>query len=74
MNPDQCVDCGACEPVCPVESIYHEDEIPRPWKPFIAANAEFCAGLNSPAGGLPAPRDHQMVTSLPTREPKKQDK
>ena len=28
IHPDECVDCGACEPVCPVEAIYYEDDIP----------------------------------------------
>jgi NAD-dependent dihydropyrimidine dehydrogenase PreA subunit len=26
IQPDECVDCGACEPVCPVEAIYYEDD------------------------------------------------
>jgi len=29
IHPDECVDCGACEPVCPVEAIYYEDDVPR---------------------------------------------
>ena len=28
IQPDECVDCGACEPVCPVEAIYYEDDVP----------------------------------------------
>ena len=74
INPDQCVDCGACEPVCPVESIYHEDEIPGPWKPFTAANAEFSAALSSPQGQRPdpdTPRDHPLVADLPPAKPDK---
>ncbi len=66
INPDQCVDCGACEPVCPVESIYYQDEVPAQWKPFISANAEFCAGLTAPDG----PRDHPLAASLPARDTK----
>ncbi|QFF99236.1 4Fe-4S ferredoxin [Psychrobacillus glaciei] len=27
INPNLCIDCGACEVVCPVEAIYHEDEL-----------------------------------------------
>lgn len=27
IDPDICIDCGACETVCPVEAIYHEDEL-----------------------------------------------
>ena len=29
IHPDECVDCGACEPVCPVEAIYYEDDTPE---------------------------------------------
>lgn len=29
IQPDECVDCGACEPVCPVEAIFYEDDTPR---------------------------------------------
>ena len=28
INPDECIDCGACEPECPVEAIYDETELP----------------------------------------------
>ena len=41
IHPDECVDCGACEPVCPVEAIFYEDDVPTPWSPFIADNARF---------------------------------
>lgn len=29
IHPDECVDCGACEPVCPVEAIFYEDDTRR---------------------------------------------
>lgn len=29
IHPDECVDCGACEPVCPVEAIFYEDDLPK---------------------------------------------
>jgi ferredoxin len=38
--PDECIDCGACEPECPVEAIFHEDAVPEAWRDFIALNAE----------------------------------
>lgn len=41
INPDECIDCGACEPECPVEAIYPEDEVPEEWKDFIEKNANF---------------------------------
>src|SRR5215212_712509 len=29
INPEECIDCGACEPECPVETIDPEDEVPE---------------------------------------------
>ena len=34
IHPDECVDCGACEPVCPVEAIFYEDDTPEEWKEY----------------------------------------
>ena len=50
IQPDECVDCGACEPVCPVEAIFYEDDVPAEWKDYTAANAEFFVDLGSPGG------------------------
>ena len=50
IHPDECVDCGACEPVCPVEAIFYEDDVPTQWKDYTAANAEFFDDLGSPGG------------------------
>jgi NAD-dependent dihydropyrimidine dehydrogenase PreA subunit len=41
IHPDECVDCGACEPVCPVEAIYYENDLPDKWQIYIADNARF---------------------------------
>ena len=41
IHPDECVDCGACEPVCPVEAIYYEDDLPDEWQDYYKANMEF---------------------------------
>ena len=38
INPDECIDCGACEPECPVEAIFPEDAVPDKWEPFIKIN------------------------------------
>ncbi|HVA48530.1 MAG TPA: ferredoxin family protein [Pirellulales bacterium] len=40
IHPDECTDCGACEPECPVEAIFYEDAVPEAWRDFIALNAE----------------------------------
>lgn len=42
IHPDECIDCGLCEPECPVEAILHEDEVPNNEIPFIEINAEAC--------------------------------
>ena len=41
IHPDECIDCGACEPVCPVTAIFAEDETPEQWKHFIELNRQF---------------------------------
>ena len=41
IHPDECVDCGACEPVCPVEAIFYEDDLPPEWEGYASDNAEF---------------------------------
>ena len=48
IHPDECVDCGACEPVCPVEAIFYEDDVPDQWKDYYKANVEFFEDLGSP--------------------------
>ena len=69
--PDECVDCGACEPVCPVEAIFYEDDVPEQWKDYTAANAEFFDELGSPGGaakhGLIA-KDAAIVSALEPQE------
>jgi ferredoxin len=41
INPAECIDCGICEPECPVEAIYPQDELPEKWLAFRVINAEF---------------------------------
>ncbi|WP_067834789.1 ferredoxin [Nocardia lijiangensis] len=41
IQPDECIDCGACEPACPVEAIYFEDDIPPGQEQFVIENARF---------------------------------
>ena len=40
IDPDECIDCTLCVPECPVEAIFHEDNLPDEWKEFTALNAE----------------------------------
>ncbi len=41
IDPETCIDCGACEPECPVEAIFEEDYVPEKWKSFTAINADW---------------------------------
>lgn len=50
IHPGECVDCGASEPVCPVETIYDEDDLPDHWSAYFAANIEFFDDIGSPGG------------------------
>jgi len=43
INPDECIDCGAFSPVCPVEAIFPEEDVAEDEQEFIAKNAEFFA-------------------------------
>ncbi len=43
INPDECIDCTLCEPECPAEAIYAEDELPDGQEKFTELNAELSA-------------------------------
>ncbi len=77
IHPDECVDCGACEPVCPVEAIYYEDDLPAHWSDYKEDNARFFtdvldgrdAPLASPGGAAkigPLGADTPLVAGQPS--------
>ena len=43
IDPDECIDCGACIPECPVEAIFEEDDVPDKWAEYIELNTELSA-------------------------------
>ena len=45
IDPNECIDCGACVPECPVEAIFDETQVPDDKKQWTAVNAEKAAGL-----------------------------
>lgn len=70
IHPDECMDCNACEPVCPVEAIYYEDDVPGEWGGYIRANADFFVDLDSPNGARRVgkiDRDVTLVAQLPLK-------
>lgn len=79
IQPDECIDCGACEPVCPVTAISYQMDMPPGMEAYVDDNARFfsqplpgrVAPLGSPGGadeygavGV----DTELVASHPTRE------
>ena len=68
IHPDECVDCGACEPVCPVEAIFYEDDVPDQWTSYTQSNADFFDELGSPGGASKVGQtdnDPQAIKDLP---------
>ena len=47
IHPDECIDCGACEPECPTTAIFEESALPEKWKAFIDLNSVF-SGAKAP--------------------------
>ena len=48
INPDECIDCGACEPECPVTAIFPEEDVPQQLKQFVQLNRDVFTGDNPP--------------------------
>jgi len=76
INPDECVDCGACKLICRVEAIYYETDLPEDQRQHIADNAAFfndvlpgrVAPLGSPGGAAALGRvgvDTPLVAAMP---------
>lgn len=68
IHPDECVDCGACEPVCPTEAIYYQDDLPTDMEQYLDVNAEFFDTIGSPGGAAKLGvihADHPVVEALP---------
>lgn len=40
IHPEECIDCGACVPECPVEAIFYHEDVPAEWYEFIELNRE----------------------------------
>jgi ferredoxin len=52
IDPDDCLDCGACIPECPVEAIYQDFNVPEKWTHFIQLNADRVKALKPLGAGV----------------------
>jgi ferredoxin len=44
IDPVECIDCGACVPVCPVSAIFAQDDLPEKWHSYIEKNSNYVEG------------------------------
>ena len=44
IDPEECIDCGACDPECPVEAIFPDQAVPDKWLAFVSINAAWNDG------------------------------
>ena len=70
IHPDECVDCGACEPVCPVEAIFYEDDVPAELSQFTEYNRDFFNEIGSPGGASKVGRTGSDVPAVAAMPPK----
>lgn len=64
IHPDECIDCGLCEPECPVDAILHEDDLTPEQDKFYALNqelAELWPNINQSKPSLPDADEWQDV-------------
>lgn len=70
INPDLCIDCGACVNACPVEAVYYEAELPAEKDDYLQFNERFFEEVTTPKSGRKAGKishDVAAVAALPKR-------
>lgn len=68
IHPDECIDCGACQPLCPQEAIFSDTGLPEELAPFAEASQEFFADLGSPGSSVGvdvSDRDSTLAAGMP---------
>lgn len=57
IDPDECIDCTLCEPECPVNAIYRDDDLPADQHEFLAINADLSKSWKAIVQKKDAPSD-----------------
>ena len=67
IDPDECIDCTLCEPECPANAIFAEDDVPEDQTDFIALNAELAQSWPVIAEKKDAPADADEWNGVPNK-------
>ena len=67
IDPDECIDCALCEPECPANAIFAEDDVPEDQTDFIALNAELAQSWPVISEKKDAPADADEWNGVPNK-------
>tara|TARA_B100000963_G_scaffold10816_1_gene8402 strand:- start:95 stop:319 length:225 start_codon:yes stop_codon:yes gene_type:complete len=67
IHPDECIDCALCEPECPIDAIFAEDEIPEGQEHFIELNQELAEVWPNITEQKEALKDHEKWNGVPQK-------
>lgn len=67
IDPIICIDCALCEPECPAEAIFQEDQVPEEQKVFIELNAELAQLWPVITDVKPPPEDADQWNNIPNK-------
>src|SRR5437764_1398291 len=67
INPDECIDCALCEPECPVNAIYSEDDLPEKYHEFLQLNKELSEKWPNITRIKEAPVDADQWANVPDK-------
>ena len=67
IDPEECIDCTLCEPECPANAIFPEDDVPAGQESFIALNAELARGWPVLTERIDAPADAKEWDGKPDK-------
>ena len=65
INPDECIDCGACEPECPTTAIFEESELPAKWTVYAEINAVISGAKPMEKANVSSWTDHLRAQAEP---------
>lgn len=67
IDPEECIDCTLCEPECPAEAIFSEEDIPKGQEHFLELNKDLSAGWPVITEMGEAPADAEEWDGIPDK-------